>query len=58
MRPPVSLERSRHQRRRKHEKSANRDAVDALRQAIVGRERVEASGSELYLVYPDGAGRS
>ena len=40
------------------EKAPNRDAVGALRRAIVGRERVEASGSELYLVYPDGAGRS
>lgn len=33
-------------------------AVDALRAAIVGRERVEARGREAYFVYPDGAGRS
>jgi uncharacterized protein (DUF1697 family) len=33
-------------------------AVDALRAAIVGPERVEAVGQQLYLVYPDGMGRS
>jgi uncharacterized protein (DUF1697 family) len=32
--------------------------VRALRAAIPGRERVEAGGSHLYLVYPDGIGRS
>jgi uncharacterized protein (DUF1697 family) len=32
--------------------------VEALRFAIVGRERVEARGRELYLVYPDGIGTS
>jgi uncharacterized protein (DUF1697 family) len=32
--------------------------VGALRAAIPGRERLEASGSHLYLVYPDGIGRS
>jgi uncharacterized protein (DUF1697 family) len=30
----------------------------ALRAAIVGREMVKAVGSALYLVYPDGVGRS
>jgi len=30
----------------------------ALEQAIVGRESVKAVGSALYLVYPDGVGRS
>ncbi len=34
------------------------DAVAALREAIVGRERVEAVGRDLYVVYPDGIGRS
>lgn len=34
------------------------EAIAALREAIVGRERVEAVGRELYLVYPDGMGRS
>lgn len=33
-------------------------AVAALREAIVGSERVEAVGRELYLYYPDGSGRS
>ena len=33
-------------------------AVEALRAAIVGRERVEARGREAYFVYPDGVGRS
>jgi uncharacterized protein (DUF1697 family) len=32
--------------------------VDALRAAIVGREVLHAAGRELYLVYPDGIGRS
>ncbi len=32
--------------------------VPALEQAIAGRERVKANGRELYLVYPDGIGRS
>ena len=33
-------------------------AVAALREAIPGRERVEARGREAYFVYPDGMGRS
>jgi len=33
-------------------------AVQALRKAIVGRERVAADGRHLYLTYPDGYGRS
>lgn len=33
-------------------------AVDALVSAIVGRERVELVGQQLYLVYPDGIGHS
>lgn len=32
--------------------------VDALRAAIKGREQVEAVGSQLYIIYPDGIGRS
>ncbi|HEY6255539.1 MAG TPA: DUF1697 domain-containing protein [Xanthobacteraceae bacterium] len=32
--------------------------VTALEAAIKGRERVRAKGSELYIVYPDGIGRS
>jgi uncharacterized protein (DUF1697 family) len=32
--------------------------LDALRQAIKGRERVEAEGRQAYAVYPDGIGRS
>lgn len=32
--------------------------VDALRAAITGPETVEAVGKQLYLVYPDGVGRS
>ncbi|HKY35239.1 MAG TPA: DUF1697 domain-containing protein [Polyangiaceae bacterium] len=32
--------------------------LTTLAQAIVGRERVKAVGSSLYLVYPDGVGRS
>jgi uncharacterized protein (DUF1697 family) len=35
-----------------------RACIDALRAAIVGRERVEARGREAYFVYPDGVGRS
>jgi uncharacterized protein (DUF1697 family) len=34
------------------------EAVAALRAAIVGREIVEAAGKQLYIVYPDGIGRS
>lgn len=33
-------------------------AVKALRAAIRGRERIRAAGRELYIVYPDGVGRS
>jgi uncharacterized protein (DUF1697 family) len=33
-------------------------AVQALQQAIVGRERVAADGRHLYATYPDGYGRS
>lgn len=33
-------------------------AVTALRAAIVGRERAELRGRELFAVYPDGAGTS
>jgi uncharacterized protein (DUF1697 family) len=33
-------------------------AVDALREAIKGRETVQANGKNLYIVYPDGIGRS
>lgn len=32
--------------------------ADALRHAIVGRERIHADGANLYIVYPDGVGRS
>jgi uncharacterized protein (DUF1697 family) len=35
-----------------------KSALAALRAAIVGRERVELVGQQLYLVYPDGIGRS
>jgi uncharacterized protein (DUF1697 family) len=34
------------------------DAVDALREAIVGRESIAADARQLYIVYPDGIGRS
>jgi len=34
------------------------DAVESLRAAIVGRERVEAVGRTAYLAYPDGIGES
>jgi uncharacterized protein (DUF1697 family) len=33
-------------------------AVEALRAAIVGNERVAVEGRQAYLVYPDGIGRS
>lgn len=33
-------------------------AIDALRAAIIGRETVALAGSTLYIVYPDGIGRS
>jgi uncharacterized protein (DUF1697 family) len=33
-------------------------AVEALRGAIKGRERVDAVGCQAYIVYPDGVGRS
>jgi uncharacterized protein (DUF1697 family) len=39
-------------------KAPDRQALDALRQAIKGRERVEAEGRQVYAVYPDGIGRS
>ncbi len=32
--------------------------VDALRSVISGRERLQAVGRELYIVYPDGVGQS
>lgn len=35
-----------------------KNALSALRSAIVNRERVELIGQQLYLVYPDGIGRS
>ena len=35
-----------------------REAVEALRAAIVGREIVRADGRHAYIVYPDGQGRS
>jgi uncharacterized protein (DUF1697 family) len=33
-------------------------AIDNLRQAHSGSEKIQSSGQELYLYYPDGAGRS
>jgi uncharacterized protein (DUF1697 family) len=33
-------------------------AVQALRNSIVGRERIVAAGRHLYMTYPDGFGRS
>ena len=36
----------------------DREHVTALEKAIVGREVVRAGGRHLYLVYPDGIGRS
>jgi len=34
------------------------DAVSALRNAIVGRESIAAEARQIYIVYPDGIGRS
>ena len=34
------------------------DAVDALRASIKGRETIQPDGRHLYIVYPDGIGRS
>jgi len=34
------------------------DAIAALRKAIVGREEIAADARQLYVVYPDGIGRS
>jgi uncharacterized protein (DUF1697 family) len=34
------------------------DAIAALRKAIVGRESIAADERQLYIVYPDGIGRS
>lgn len=34
------------------------DAVAALRKAIVGRETIAAEARQLYIIYPDGIGRS
>ena len=34
------------------------DAIAALRKAIVGRETIAADARQLYIVYPDGIGRS
>ena len=34
------------------------DAISALRKAIVGRESIAADARQLYIVYPDGIGRS
>lgn len=36
----------------------DRQAVTALQEAITGRELAQAGGRHLYLVYPDGIGRS
>ena len=36
----------------------SKDAVNALRIGIVGRERVEVRGRDAYFVYPDGVGTS
>ena len=38
--------------------AAEEKSVQALRSAIRGRESVQADGKQLYLVYPDGIGRS
>jgi uncharacterized protein (DUF1697 family) len=38
--------------------AAGPEAVDALRAAIKGREVIRAAGRHLYIVYPDGIGRS
>ena len=40
----------------KHASSAT--GIEALQQAIKGREVVAATGKHLYIVYPDGIGRS
>jgi uncharacterized protein (DUF1697 family) len=32
--------------------------VDALRAAIKGRETIQSDGKQLYIIYPDGVGRS
>jgi uncharacterized protein (DUF1697 family) len=40
----------------KHEPAA--DAIAALRKAIVGRESIAAEARQLYIIYPDGIGRS
>jgi uncharacterized protein (DUF1697 family) len=34
------------------------DAIAALRKAIVGRESIAAGARQLYIIYPDGMGRS
>jgi uncharacterized protein (DUF1697 family) len=39
-------------------KAPAREALDGLRQAIKGRERVEVDGRQAYAVYPDGIGTS
>jgi uncharacterized protein (DUF1697 family) len=39
-------------------KAPAKDALAALRAAIKGRESVEIAGRELYIIYPDGIGRS
>lgn len=36
----------------------DRGAVTSLQEAIVGREVVKAKGTQAYIVYPDGVGRS
>ncbi|MCM3880514.1 MAG: DUF1697 domain-containing protein [Vicinamibacterales bacterium] len=36
----------------------NRDSVEALQAAITGREAVRVKGRQVYIVYPDGVGRS
>jgi uncharacterized protein (DUF1697 family) len=38
--------------------AADAEAVEALRAAIKGREVIHAAGGHLYIVYPDGIGRS
>jgi len=40
----------------RHEPAA--DAIAAVRKAIVGRESIAADARQLYIVYPDGIGRS
>jgi uncharacterized protein (DUF1697 family) len=34
------------------------DAIAALRKATVGRETIAAEARQLYIIYPDGIGRS